>query len=176
MNKQSKKVLLGAATVAAMLGAQNAHAAKTATISINAKIIDAVSIAQTQTLNFGSLTYTAAGTLSVDTAGATGVTGGVTAVGAAAQQGGFSIKGENGLVADIALTAATVALNHATAADTMQVKSFVFGGASVTAAAYDVNLTGGTQNSNYIGATLTVAGTEAVGAYSGTVKITSAYQ
>jgi len=69
MKTTSKKVLLGATTILAVgAGAQNVNAATT-DIGINAEIIAAVEITAEQTMNFGEIAATTAGTLAIDGGG-----------------------------------------------------------------------------------------------------------
>ena len=177
MKKSTRKVLLGAATLAAISSVitDDAWAAKK-NLTINAKIIAAVKITATQALNFGSLTHTAGGTIKVDKTGATTVTGTVNTVGATTTQGQFKISAGKAAALQVTLPATA---KIAAGTKTMVVKSFLISSAKASGGVpYKITF-GATQTKktdNNVGATLVVGAAQATGAYTGAAVLTAIYQ
>ncbi len=176
MRKSTRRVLLGAATLAAISGiAHDAYAAKD-NLTINAKIIAAVKITATQALDFGSLTETTGGTVKVDKAGAATVTGSVNTVGATTKQGQFKISAAKAAKLQVTLPATA---KIAAGTKTMVVKSFLISSAKALGATpYKITF-GATvtkKTDNNVGATLVVGAGQATGAYTGAAVMTGIYQ
>lgn len=181
MKNNKKMIALGTALVT-LSGLSAATRAKGAagTGNMSAVILEAIAITNLTTMNFGEFTYTAAGTVTISTAGVRGNTGGANPrAGSAVSQGVLDItSGAAGASTRIRIdptAGPSFTVGHTTAADTMNVKSFTFawngaGPAATVTANMDT-----AQNIN-VGATLEVAGTEAAGKYVGTYVIEAAYQ
>lgn len=192
MDKSLNKVLLGSTTLLAIGAVGHQAQAASTNVPINAEIVAAISITQTQGMNFGALTDTGAGgTATLGTGGTiTGTTGGTSSAGGTIQAGLFTVKAATGRNIDIT-TPASVTLKGtgggATVADTMPVNSFSLlapaggGGASntgtaATGAAIVASLTAATVTGFAIGGTITVGAAETAGTYAGTVAVTAVYQ
>lgn len=178
MNKQSRKVLLGAATLAAVMAAGGKAEAATGNINMSAQIIAAITIASQASLNFGTITVdaTAVGTVTVDDSNSRVAGGGVSLVGGAgAQSGVFRLTAAPNIPYDVTIDAgasATIKLNG-TMAPTLVVDNFTLSGAPGTAAG--LSHTGAFEDYNF-GGRLTVPGGTAAGTYTGAVQITAVYQ
>lgn len=171
MKNNKSKVLLGAATLAAVMasGAPKAEAA-TATIPMTAKVIAAIAVSKTANLLFGTITETGAGTVVLTNAGARSATGGVSLIGGpTGQAGGFNVIAATGVNYDITVPA-TAALTGG--GDTMTAQSFTLDGGAIAATYANVAAT----RNFKLGATLNVPGGQATGTYNGSVTITANYQ
>lgn len=173
MKKTTKKVLLGAATVAAALSAGQVAQAATTNVKISAVIVQPVSITQTATLNFGSLTETANGTATVDNLGARTVGGGVHAAGGTVSAGGFTLKGAIGRKINVTATTATVTLGTTK----MAVDQFTISGAAgtINATAFARTLAAATETGFDVGGRLSVVTGVAPATYTGTIKLNAVY-
>lgn len=187
MDKSLNKVLLGSTTLLAIGAAGHQAQAATTSIAIDAEIVAAISITQTQGMNFGALTDTGAGGTAVLGTGGTitGTTGGTSSAGGTIQAGLFTIKGATARNIDVT-TPASVNLTDGGGA-TMAVNSFSLlapaggGGASntgtaATGAAIVASLTAATVTGFAIGGTLVVGAAQAAGTYTGSVTVTALYQ
>lgn len=188
MDKSLNKVLLGSSTLLA-LGATGANAqAATTGVPINAEIVAAISITQTQAMNFGALTDTGAGgTATLGTGGTiTGTTGATTSAGGTIQAGGFTVKGATGRNIDIT-TPASVTIDDAGAGAPMTVHSFAIlapaaggggnnTGTTAAGAALVASLTASPAAGFRLGGTLVVGATQLAGTYTGSVTVTALYQ
>lgn len=180
--KNKKMIALGTALVT-LSGLAAATRAKGAagTGNMSAVILQAIAITNLTTLNFGEFTYTAAGTLTISTAGARGSTGGVNPrAGSAVSQGVLDITaGAAGASTRIRIdpTAGPSFTVKETVGGvaTMNVKSFTFAWNGAGPAATITANMDTAQNIN-VGAALQVAGTEIAGTYTGTYVIEAAYQ
>lgn len=177
--KKSRKVLLGAATLAAVMAVgQEANAAKD-TLQIDAKIIAALMISATKALDFGTAYETGTGTLQIKTDGSSNPSGTITVTAGSFSEGGFKIKGGNALKADITLPKTATLSHTVTATKTMKVTAFRVGTGSVAAIAgtpFVQTLNGTWQASIPVGGTLNIAAGQTTGVYSGTAQITAVYQ
>ena len=175
MKKKTGKVLLGSATVAAVMAVGGNVKAATANLNVEARIVTSAALLITQTaiLDFGSMVETAAGTLTVETDGGAVKTGGVTPVGGALQPGGFKIKGVNGKSVDFSMPA-TATIKNGT--KVMIVDNFKIGTGSQAPGTFTMGLTGGIQPSIPVGARLNVNAGQTTGTYTGTVDIIPNYQ
>lgn len=173
MKNKNSKVLLGAATLAAVV-AQGAPEALAATkdIPMTAQVLAAIQISKTASLLFGSLTEAGTGgTVVIDNTGARSKTGSVTLVGATAQAGGFDVKAANGVAYNITLPA--TAKLAGTGGGSMTAQSFTLDGA---AGPY-TGLTQAVTARNFkLGGTLVVGAGQTAGSYSGNVTVTAVYQ
>lgn len=170
MKSSLKKVVLGSTTVLAAGIVGQAKAASD-NVPINAEVRGAISLTQTQALNFGVLTDNggAGGTATVDNAD--GITG-TAAAGGTVTSGGFEIKTTIAAVMDVT-TPASVSITHATnGAVKMVVNAFTIDGAAAPVVATQVAAT----DSHALGATITVAAGQLAGTYSGSVAVTANYQ
>jgi len=178
MKNHTKKVLLGAATLAA-LGAVggDAQAADTTAVNIKARVVNAISITQTKTLQFGSLTETGAGTLAVSVGDVATPSGTITLIGATTPAaGGFQIKGGTGVAFDVSVAAATATLNAGT--KTMKVDTFLLakpGPAATATKLAAITITANTVSAYRIGGTLHIGAGQASGNYTGTIVLNAAY-
>ena len=181
MKKQTRKVLLGAVTLAAVAAAgHNANAANT-TLPMTAKIIAAVQITQNQALDFGTLTIHAAksGTLTVDGVAQTrtaGGAGGISLVGGAgAQEGLFTLKGATGVPIEVTAPATAKINNGGTS---LVVDKFTINNAAgtINATPFVRTLAAATETGFKVGGRLTVPAASGVGTYNGTVTLTALYQ
>lgn len=174
MKKHSKKVLLGAATLAALASVDQDVQAATAGVDVTARIIAPIAVNKVAALNFGTVTVAAAtsGKVTVDNTGARTAAGGVTLVtGAGAEQEGqFNIKAATGVAYKV-----TVGPTAKLAAGTKKVTVTTFtlaGGAGA-----QTGLTNGAATKTYaFGGTLKIPGGQTPGTYKGTVTVTAAYQ
>jgi len=176
MKKQTRKILLGAATVAAIAGIQNRAGAATEKLDIEARIFTsaALLITDTAALNFGSLTEAGAGgTLTVHTDGSKTAGAGITPIGGPLQAGGFKIKGVNGKNATFTMPTIATIKNGL---NTMKVDNFKIGTASKAPGTFVFPLTGNFQSGISVGGTLNVGAGQLSGTYTGTVGITTNYQ
>lgn len=182
MKSKTRKILLGAATVAALSAVnvtQNEAEAATVGLKMTAIILAPIAIASVSPLHFGTATVGAtAGIIKITTAGARSQTGSVTLVtGAAAEQEGvFSITAKKALAFSVtAPTKATVT----SAANKMTVNDFRFGDAlgvgSATKMTAATNTVSAAVNYN-LGGTLNVGAAQAPGTYTGTVTLTANYE
>ena len=132
--------------------------------SAAAVIVGPISIAHTvgKTLNFGAFAA-AAGTITVNADGTHSSSGVSLLSGTATTADAFSVGGDAGRVFDITTTGGTVKFGATT---------MPFTTASSTTSA---TLTGGAASFT-VGGTLTVAGTEGAGAYTGTYSATATYE
>jgi hypothetical protein len=146
-----------------------ALAQENATASSSATIVAPIGITQAVDMNFGNVaTNSGGGTVILTTAGATSITGGVTlpadtgTVTAAA----FDVTGEADYIYSITLTDGPITLTDgATIPNNMTVGSFVSNPSS------EGTLSSGAQTVK-VGATLNVAGGQAVGIYTNTNGLT----
>lgn len=176
MKKQSRKVVLGAATVAAMMGSAQLANAATDAMPMTAKIIAAITISATQALNFGTATETGAGTIVIKTDGSRTVGGGVTAIGATNQEGQFKISAAGGVAFQVTAPAKATLTETVGGTKTMTAAAFRFGTASGTKLV-DTFTGVGVKTGKYgFGGTLTVNAAQATGTYKGTVTLTAVYQ
>ncbi|WP_248633926.1 DUF4402 domain-containing protein [Novosphingobium nitrogenifigens] len=171
MTKMNKYVL-AAASVAALFAApgvalaasgNSSTAAGTATASVVAPIV--LTHTSGAALNFGKFTVGAGGTVVVTSAGAGSVTSDVGFVpGSSTAADQFTLTGDSGRNFGITTTSGTL---------TNGTKTMSF--TTAPSAASGTLSASGTYSFN-VGGTLTVAGTETAGAYTGTYNATVAYQ
>jgi len=177
MKKQTRKVLLGAATVAAVMSVANGAYAAQDDLDITAKIIAAIDVTATQALNFGTLSHTNGGTATIDKTGALAVGGTVVAVGGTVSQGQFKVSAAKAAKLDVTLPATAKIANGT--AKTMVVDQFLIeSSVAKSATPYEITFTAGQSalaNIN-VGARLTVGAAQETGTYTGTAAITVVYQ
>jgi hypothetical protein len=163
-----KKIIL--ASVIALVSATPAFAASgntsTATGSATATVVSPIVLTHTTgaALGFGRFTTGTGGSITVSAAGVGSVGGDAAFVpGSTNSADAFTVAGDASRSFSIATTSGTVAA----------------GGTSIpfttTASAASATLTAGGTSSFTVGGTLTVAGTEAAGAYTGTYSATVTY-
>lgn len=149
---RNKKLI--AALTAGIIGVGGfAQIANAATGSAKATLAGAISLTETTGLNFGgivnSLVNPATATVVVpDNGGALTYGAGVSAADASATRGIFTVNGDSGLTYTVTLPTSTTITDGAS---TMTVDTFTESAASVT------HTLGGTGDTLYVGATLTVA-------------------
>ncbi|AGH97290.1 DUF4402 domain-containing protein [Micavibrio aeruginosavorus] len=173
--KMMKILMLGAAVAVIGSGVvmQKADAATDA-LDVEARILNAVTINCTDTLNFGYLAVGEAGTVTIDTAdGRTSGNANLIIPGGTIQSGSCDVTGDNTVVMEITGTPGTIT----DGTDTLTVNNFTFDDPVGAPGAGPYATTGtGAAVAITIGADLVVAGTEAAGSYTGTVDITADYQ
>jgi hypothetical protein len=174
----NKKLLLaGSAMVALSSFAAGQAQAVTATGQIKAEIIQPISLAVQQSLNFGRMTVGLVGTAVVDTAGVRTNTGGVSLIaGGGEQEGIIKITAASALPIDLSVTATKfVVANTAAPTKTMNVNNFNIktnaGGTKTV-----LTLAGTTKATVPLGATLNVGAGQTAGVYTGTFTVAAAYQ
>ena len=182
MKSNTRKVLLGATTLAALgiVGAGDANAANT-NVNITAQIIQAVDITATATLKFGKLTQsktTITGTVVVDgVAGTRAAAGSANLVGGtAATAGGFTLKGATGINIDVSAPATTKITNGA---NKLVVDQFTIENAAgtINGTPYVKALAATSSTGFRLGGRLNLpSAAVATGTYSGTVTLTANYQ
>jgi spore coat protein U-like protein len=165
-----RNILLSAIAISAVATAASAQVSATGTATTDARIIQPLSIASAGALNFGTLTRpTAASVVKVTTANARSVTSGDTAlVGSTSAVPTFTVSGEG--AATYTLSAADFTLagpGGATASVTpaLSITTGALGGSAGTV---------GTQTFT-VGGDLSLAANQAIGAYTGTLSVTVAY-
>ena len=175
----NKKLLLAGSAMVALSSFAAGKVAEAASVNatMKAEIIQPISLAVAQTLNFGRMTVGLAGTAVVDTTGGRTQTGGVNllAGGGPVQEGIIKITAASGLPIDLSVTNTKFVVAHTvTATKTMSVNNFqlntVAGGTKTT-----ITLTK-TTGAMPVGATLNVGAGQAAGAYAGTFTVAAAYQ
>lgn len=175
---KKKLLAMGTAVVGlSSIAAQDADAV-TKNISINAVVLQAIALAEIQSLNFGSMTVGATGdTVTIDTAGARAVGGGGTVTlvtgNAAEQEAKLKITAANGINMDVKVTTVPATITNGNA-NTMKVTAFDVNGAGGATAV--VAVTAGTNRTIPIGGTLTVGNNQQPGTYTGTFTVDVQYQ
>lgn len=175
-----KFLMLGIAAAALSNFAINtAHANDTATLTIDAVIVEAITLNCGTNLNFGDIVSpSGAGTVVMPVGGTRSGTGGVTGaelIGNAGGAGQCDIDGASGQVATLTISEPIQISDGGS--NNMDVGSFtvsVGGGASEGLDNAEVTL-GADPIDLDIGATLTVDAGQAAGAYQGTIEITANY-
>jgi hypothetical protein len=153
-----------AGTVAAVALFSGAAHAETATAT--AEIVTAATLTNTTDLNFGSVAIGAAGgtvVVDADSNGARACTT-VICIGTASSSADFAIGGAAGAAVGLSITDNTITLTDTVSGDTMD---------ATLALSSAVSAVG---NTEFVGGTLTVAGTETAGTYNGTFEVTALYQ
>ena len=183
MNK-NKALLAGAAMVAlSMPLAQKEAKAASASINASAEVIAAINLASVTGVHFGTMSITAAGTLTLSTAGVKGGgSGGISPVtGASAEQAGqFTILASNQAVdfstnLPVTLAPATnLVMDEAYIAGAGMTLNFTTAGAAtLTASPVGAATTAQTLN---VGGRISSTGAVAAGTYSGSFQLTASYQ
>ena len=172
---KGSKFFLALAVLVSAVFATSAFAQTSAntTASANANIIPAISIARVADLNFGDILQPAGagGTLSLTAAAPTVPSAvGVTTAGGTVNAAEFTVMGAGTRSFSVTLPAS---INITSGTNSMVVNNFTsscapctFGGAPATMASLPL----------YVGATLNVGNTQALGAYTGNFSVTVAYQ
>jgi hypothetical protein len=141
-------------------------AAQAATADATAEIVTAATLTNTTDLNFGSVAIGAAGGTVVVDADSTGARACTTVIciGTASSSADFAINGAAGATVGLSITDNTITLTGPSAADTM--------GATLALS----TATSAVGNTEYVGGTLSVVGTEVAGTYTGSFEVTATYQ
>lgn len=166
--------VLGILVAVAFASSAFGQTSATTQASANANIIPAISIAQVANLNFGDILQPAGvgGTLTLTAAAPTVPNAvGVTTAGGTVNAAEFLVSGAGTRSFNVTLP---VTINITSGGNSMVVDNFMdsclgvctFGGAPATTETLPL----------YVGATLTVGGNQALGAYTGTFDVTVAYQ
>jgi hypothetical protein len=163
-NMLNKMKIAFAGTVVA--AAMFSSAAQAATADATAEIVTAATLTNSVPLNFGSVAIGASGGSVVVDADATGARActGVICIGTTASSADFVIGGAAGAAVGLTITDSTITLTDAVSGDTMDATL------SLSSATSTVG------NTEWVGGTLTVAGTESSGTYDGTFEVTALYQ
>jgi Mat/Ecp fimbriae major subunit len=162
MLNKMKIALTGTIAAAAMFSG----AAQAETATATAEIVTAATLTNTTDLNFGSVAIGAAGGSVVVDSDSTGarVCTTVICIGTASSAADFAIGGAAGATVGLSITDNTITLTDTVSGDTMGATL----GLSTAVSAVG--------NTEYVGGTLTVAGTESAGTYTGTFEVTALYQ
>ncbi len=162
MLNKMKIVLTGTIAAAAMFSG----AAQAETATATAEIVTAATLTNTTDLNFGSVAIGAAGGSVVVDATSTGarVCTTVICIGTTSSAADFAIGGAAGATVGLSITDNTITLTDTVSGDTMGATL----GLSTAVSAVG--------NTEFVGGTLTVAGTESAGTYTGTFEVTALYQ
>ena len=174
--KGSKSILvLGIVVFTAFASGAFAQTSANTTASANANIIPAISIARVTDLNFGDILQPAGagGTLALTAAAPTVPNPlGVTTAGGTVNAAEFTVMGAGTRSFSVTLPV-SINITANGGANSMVVDNFTsscgpctFGGATATMESLPL----------YVGATLNVGNTQALGAYTGTFAVTVAYQ
>ncbi len=157
------KIAFAGTVVAAAMLSSAAHAA---TADATAEIVTAATLTNTAPLNFGSVAIGASGGSVVVDADATGarVCTSVICIGTTSSAADFVIGGASGAAVGLTITDPTITLTDSVSGDTMDATL------SLSSATSTVG------NTEWVGGTLTVAGTETAGTYDGTFEVTALYQ
>ncbi|MCB9989685.1 MAG: DUF4402 domain-containing protein [Rhodospirillales bacterium] len=178
MDNKTKKILLGAATVAALgVAGQPADAATTA-VNMRGVIVQAVAVTQTRTLDFATMTETGAGTHAVSVADVSTPSASITVVAGTPNAGGFQVIGSTGYPIDLTIPAAATVTHTVTPANTMAVTGLQIRNAvsTQTGVAVSTSLAATTVTGFDVGGTLNIGAGQAPGVYTGTVVVTALYQ
>ena len=165
-SKLNKILMVGAAVLALNgLTADQASAATTADITVNAEVVAAISIVATTAMEFGQFVAGGAGTIVVDQADGRIKTGALNALigGAGATSAVVTVTGDNGSTASFSVATGNIS--------SVDPDTIAF---SLPTVASNVAMTGAGV-AVPIGGTLTVDGTEAINTYTGTFTVTAAY-
>jgi len=181
MSKQSRKVLLGAATLAAavMIGGPNANAA-TDDVQIEARIIAAIAIASNQALDFGTMSMDGpgTGTLTINPDGSNAApTGDINLIGGTAP-GLFTVTAAEDVPFEVTAPA-SVSITRTDGPETMVINNFRLG--TVADAAGAATLTASHTTAPLavqyaIGGRLNAGAAQAAGIYQGVVTLNAVYQ
>lgn len=185
MNK-NKALLAGAAMV--MLSAPSAQKANaaSATMGATAVVVDAISLTSNTSLHFGTMSISAAGTMTVAPAGGTAATNGINPLSGSVtpRAGQYTISGDDSLSIDLNFTTLPVTLNNTAGTATLQLDDIVLG--STGALPGVLTFTGNTAQSVAsldstsgtikVGGTITAGGARAAGSYEGTIELNASYQ
>ena len=166
--KFNKKLLVVVGLVGSSVMGTNVMAAS-ATSNASATIVTPIAINNTAALDFGSFSHAAAGTVTIDTAGTRGSSGGVTLIGSGGAAATFDVAGTASSAYSITLPASSTITDGT---DTMTINTYVSNPDAGTGGTLD----GAGAGTIAVGATLVVAGTEGAGAYTGTFDVTVDYQ
>lgn len=167
----NKKLILvaGAAITSAGLYSTSVMSANTVNGTSTARVVQAIDVTAGTTLAFGDILSGTPGTVILDTAN--GVTGSMGASGTGTRTSGtFDVTGANNAVYTITLDA-TATLTDLVSTNTMLVTGINHDGGLIGLAAGNGTLSGTGTDTVSVGGTLTAAGTEAVGSYTGTYNI-----
>jgi hypothetical protein len=159
-------VVAGTAIVAVTFGASSANAA-TATANATAEIVEALTITETDVLEFGTIVPgAAASTVAITPGGVVTCGAGLTCSGTTAA-GAFLIEGTSGYVVDISSDASTTLSDGG-------VNSMSVTGLTVSAATATLDVAG--EATFTVGGTLNVGANQVAGVYNGTFTVTANYQ
>jgi hypothetical protein len=168
------KFRIGAACVVLVSGlgmAGTANAATTASATAQANILAALNIVSDGSkLDFGTIAYNGAGTVTVDTAGSAVRTCSANLVcSGTPDNAGFNVTG--GASQNVGVTPPPASITISNGTNTMTVDSF-----TSSLVGWTGNLGVGGAFSFNVGGTLHVAGTESAGLYTGNFSVSVAYQ
>lgn len=174
MRNSTRLAVVGAALAAVSFGSA-ANAATTATATATAEILSTLAIVNDSDLNFGTIAVNAAGTAVVSADGLSdSCTLTALVCGGTRAPAGFTITGASGVGVAVTLPAAAATLTYvgwagAGAAPTMTLSSFTSyfpTGTTLVAGATTVN----------VGGSLAVAAAQEPGTYTGTFDVSAQYQ
>jgi hypothetical protein len=170
------KLALHASLLLAAAGVTTYASAASATANASASVITPISVTSSGTLAFGKFAAgVSAGTVTINTAGARTVTGGVTASGGTPGAASFTVTGEPSTTYTIDTSATTTTLTSG--ANTMALSlagDFTGAGATVAPPPSGTLSPAGTQTL-FVGGSLVVGANQVNGSYTGTVSVAVAY-
>lgn len=173
--RNSLRLAVVGAALGAISFASAANAAATATATATAEVLDTLTLTADSPLDFGLIAANTGGTVTVNADSTVAKTGDLVSTGTRSPAA-FTVVGSAGT---------TVGLTLPTSASTLTLQGWTGAGAAPTMSlagfnsnpggAFQLNATTGDATFN-VGGTLTVAGNQAPGVYSGTFDVSVEYQ
>lgn len=151
-----KKLLIGLGII--LFSGTFVFANNPETFNVNLVIRQVITIANTGALDFGTIEL-AAGGLTVN------ANGGPHSAGAGAAAATFTVQGESGATADVSIVSNPITITDGTTNVSV----------TLTLSAATHTFTGGAETL-FVGGSLTLAGTETTGSYTGTAQLQMVYQ
>ncbi len=167
-----KKTIKLGAVIFMMAGLSNSINAQTVTTTVGAKIVEAITLAETSPMHFGTMTSpSSAATVVLDAAGARTSTGLISLLAQApvATAAAYSVTGAADATYSITLPASTI-ISNGVPANNMTVNAF-----TCSYPAFVGTLSAFSSDVFSLGATLNLVNAQASGTYAGTFDVTVAY-
>jgi Domain of unknown function (DUF4402) len=167
-----KKTIKLGAVIFMMAGLSNSINAQTVTTTVGAKIVEAITLAETSPMHFGTMTSpSSAATVVLDATGARTSTGLISLLAQApvATAAAYSVTGAADATYSITLPASTI-ISNGVPANNMTVDAF-----TCSYPAFVGTLSAFSSDVFSLGATLNLVNAQASGTYAGTFDVTVAY-